>query len=404
MPSRAHVCACAVACALALPLEVTAQERSPRELIDVIVRDGPRAVAIRAETDVVRREQFARLAFPNPAAAYTREGAGFTEFLQVEQLLPVFGIRAALMRAGVAATAAAEADRNARLWELRAEAAQTVESLVWAEARAEATANDVAAVSRLVDVLRIREREGEGARFDRLRAEQELADMRQISVTASVGVVQARRGVEALLPPEYGVARVLAEPSRSALALDRSSLMARARAARAELRALQLATERTSREADVARLARRPAPIVSGGMKRADTSGRRAVGSVVGLSVAVPVFDTGAREAARWIADGARLSAQRTAMERQIQAEVEGAIEALRLRRTAFESVLDDERGAELVTTADVAYREGEISIVVLLDAVRTAARARMRDIERRLDLRLAEIALERAVGEALWP
>jgi outer membrane protein TolC len=56
------------------------------------------------------------------------------------------------------------------------------------------------------------------------------------------------------------------------------------------------------------------------------------------------------------------------------------------------------------VTTAEVAYREGEIGVAALLDAVRTASRARLRDLERRLDLRLAEIALERAVGEGLWP
>jgi outer membrane protein TolC len=40
----------------------------------------------------------------------------------------------------------------------------------------------------------------------------------------------------------------------------------------------------------------------------------------------------------------------------------------------------------------------------MLLDAARTSSRARMRDLERRLDVRLAEIALERAVGEGLWP
>jgi outer membrane protein TolC len=39
-----------------------------------------------------------------------------------------------------------------------------------------------------------------------------------------------------------------------------------------------------------------------------------------------------------------------------------------------------------------------------LLDAVRTAARARNRIIDVRLDTRLAQIALERAVGDTLWP
>ena len=51
-----------------------------------------------------------------------------------------------------------------------------------------------------------------------------------------------------------------------------------------------------------------------------------------------------------------------------------------------------------------VAYREGEVGILELLDAARTAARAKSRGIEARLEARLAEIALEYAVGEVLWP
>lgn len=51
-----------------------------------------------------------------------------------------------------------------------------------------------------------------------------------------------------------------------------------------------------------------------------------------------------------------------------------------------------------------VAYREGEVGILELLDAVRTSSRARIRNVEIRLDARLAQIALERAVGDVLWP
>ena len=54
--------------------------------------------------------------------------------------------------------------------------------------------------------------------------------------------------------------------------------------------------------------------------------------------------------------------------------------------------------------TADVAYREGEIGILELLDATRTATRARLRAIDLRLETRLAAIALQRAVGEIVWP
>jgi outer membrane protein TolC len=58
----------------------------------------------------------------------------------------------------------------------------------------------------------------------------------------------------------------------------------------------------------------------------------------------------------------------------------------------------------ELLQIAEVAYREGEVGILELLDAGRTASRARVRHIDLRLEARLAQIALERAVGDTLWP
>ncbi len=404
MPSRAPLCAWFAACVVAVPFVALAQERSADEVVDAIVRDGPRAIAIRSDVDVVRRDQQARLAFPNPAVAYSREGAGFTEFLQVEQPLPLFGVRGVLARAGVAATAAAEAERDVRLWNLRGDATRVVTRWLWAQARVEATSVDVQAVDRLVGLLRVREREGEGSRFDRLRAEQELADVKQAAVTASIELSDARGEVAALLPTGVTVTHV-SGPLTSARALpEREALVARTRASRAELRALQFGFDRTALEADAAKRSRWPSPVVSGGLKRADTGVETARGGVIGLNLAIPLFDSGAREAARWTAEGARLTTERTAIEQQVRAEVTRAAEALALRRQAMAEAGDDAAAAELVTTAEVAYREGELGIVALLDAVRTASRARMRDLDRRLDVRLAEIALERAVGERLWP
>lgn len=100
MPTRAQVCTWIAAFGLVAPWSVAAQDRTEREVVDLIVRDGPRAIAIRAETEVIRREQLARLAYPNPGVMYRREGAGFTEFLEVEQTLPIFGVRPTPWRCG----------------------------------------------------------------------------------------------------------------------------------------------------------------------------------------------------------------------------------------------------------------------------------------------------------------
>jgi cobalt-zinc-cadmium efflux system outer membrane protein len=179
--------------------------------------------------------------------------------------------------------------------------------------------------------------------------------------------------------------------------------LTRASSTRAELRALQQLATRAALESEAARRARLPAPTLFGGVKRADDTSGRETGGVFGVSVALPLFDAGRREAARWDAERARVEAERTAIAFRIRSEIAGASEVLAVRQAAL---TQEPSGAaeELVQIAEVAYREGEVGILELLDAVRTAARARNRAIDLRLDARLAQIALERAVGDTLWP
>jgi outer membrane protein, heavy metal efflux system len=403
MPTRGQVCTWIAAVSLLVPSVVTGQDRTEREVLELIMRDGPRARAIRAEVEVTRREQLARLAYPNPALVYSREGAGFTEFFQAEQSLPLFGARAALSRAGIAATAAAEAERDGRLWLLRSEAAAAVGRLIAEQARLESAQAQTREVERLLQILRTREREGEGSRFDRLRAEQELRDTRQLMTSAAVAVAEVRATVSGMLPRDVSLTRIAdgLDPQLTPASAD--ELITRATSTRAELRALQHAGQRASLEADAVRRARLPSPTLVGGVKRADDVSGRETGSVFGLSVSVPLFDTARREAARWAAEQARVQAERVAIENRIRTEIVGASEALSMRQAAL-SQEQPGTGEELAQMAEVAYREGEVGILELLDAVRTASRARIRSIELRLDARLAQIALERAVGDTLWP
>src|SRR5688500_9438818 len=271
MPTRFQVCTGIAGFGLVVvPSPALAQDRTEREVVELIVRDGPRARAIRAASEVTRREQDARLAYPNPAVTYSRESAGFTEFWQAEQSVALFGARAALSRAGVAAAAAAEADRDVRLWALRSDAAAAVARLVAEQARLGLAQAHAREVERLIEILRTREREGEGSRFDRLRAEQELRDTRQLVTSASVSVVEARAALSGLLPRDAALTRIVGalEPQPAPVAVD--ALIARATSTRAELRALQYRAERATLEADAARRARLPSPNLFGGLKRAD--------------------------------------------------------------------------------------------------------------------------------------
>jgi outer membrane protein, heavy metal efflux system len=393
-----------LACAVLSAVTVQAQELTDAQLIELILRDGTQARAIRAAVEVTRREQAARTLFPNPGIAYSREGAGFTEFFQVEQPLPVFGTRAALMRAGAAAITAAEAERDARLWQVRAEAQTLVARLLAEQERLEATRASIREIERIIALLRIREQEGEGSRFDRLRAEQELADARQISLDAAAAVAEARASIASVLSEGVPLTRVVGPlyVDRTLPSLD--TLQSRAANGRADLRALQSAFDRFRLEASAARRARLPAPTVLAGVKRADTGDGRESGGLLGINVIVPLFDSGRREASRWLAEQERVDAERAFITQSIRAQVTAASEVITLRQNAVRAVDGASPADELARIAEVAYTEGEVGILELLDAHRTAARARVRAIDMRLAARLAQVALERAVGDTIWP
>jgi cobalt-zinc-cadmium efflux system outer membrane protein len=381
-----------------------AQELTETQLVDLIVRDGAQARAIRLDVDVVRREQAARAVLSNPSIAYTREGAGYTEFLQVEQFVPIFGSRGALVRAGAAATLAAEGERDARLWQLRADARGFVARLLAEQEKLEASAVTVREVERIIALLRIREKEGEGSRFDRLRAEQELADARQISLEAAASVADVTAAIAAVVADGPRITRVVGTLYARREIPSVEILTERSLTTRGELLALTAAAERFRLEADAARRAKLPAPTIVGGVKRADGPQGRENGGLLGVNVTVPLFDAGRRDVARWLAERDRTEADRALTTQSIRAQVAATREVLELRQEAIRTTGAALPASELTQIAEISYTEGEAGILELLDAHRTAARARIRAIDMRLAARLTQIALERVVGDTLWP
>ena len=142
-----------------------------------------------------------------------------------------------------------------------------------------------------------------------------------------------------------------------------------------------------------------------GGLKRADDDGDTKAGGAFGVSVTLPLFNRGDRDVARWNAERSQIQFERTILDSAIRAEITTAAAILILRRQVTTMARNAQASAdELVTIADVAYREGEAGILQLLDAYRTRGRAQDRAAAAALELRLGEIALERAAGVTLWP
>ena len=405
MRTRYWVALVAAAYLACNPSGLQAQGRTEQDIVELIVRESPQARVIRAAAESVAAEQAARAAFPNPAVSYAREGAGMTEFYQIEQALPAFGLRGALERAGVAARESADAERDARLWQLRIDAHVALARWRAASERLAAARSVERLVEQLIEVLATREREGEGSRFDRVRSEQELVDTRQVVSSAEADRLAARGVILAMLPPNTPLPDTIARTSVSGRIEPVEQLVQKAATSRAELRALDSSARRFTLEAEAAKRAVGPAATVGGGLKRADDNDDTRTGAVIGVSVTLPLFNRGARDVTRWNAERARVEFDRAVVAAAIRAEITTAAAILSLRRQVATMARDALTSAdELVSMADVAYREGEAGILQLLDAYRTRGRAQERSASAALELRLGEIALERAVGVPLWP
>jgi cobalt-zinc-cadmium efflux system outer membrane protein len=182
---------------------------------------------------------------------------------------------------------------------------------------------------------------------------------------------------------------------------------------RADYRAEQKSLARYKLEEQAARRLRIPDPEVSAGVKRADVTSGVApnpfsnvtrTGVVFSLSVPLPVFNNGRYEVARYQADQTQATARAAVLARQIQAEIQGAREVLMIRRdalAAYQRELES-AGVELTRITRVAYEEGEVGILELLDSLRVNRLASLRLLDLQASVREAFIELERVVGTEL--
>src|SRR6266568_2611681 len=181
----------AVLCCIPVPCNAQdAVEWSESQIVERFLSLSPQARELRARVSLAEAEARIRTVYPNPSLAYSREGAGYNQFIEASQTLPLAGRIGYLREAGAAAVSVAEANREAALWSLRGDLRQAFFRMAASQERVRLLSDGAREVEQLMGVLRRREDEGEGSRYDRLRAERELAEVR-IDTTAARSLVVA---------------------------------------------------------------------------------------------------------------------------------------------------------------------------------------------------------------------
>lgn len=393
-----------------LPPAAAGQPLTEEQALERMRAGHPYLEALRLGVREVEAEARERSLIPNPTVGYTREdsGLGVDDFLLLSLELPLRG-RASLLHAAAtqaATTAAARADASRLDFEARLRLAFT--DLLLAQERVAVLQAGATELGRLIDVLRAREREGEGSRFDRLRTEREVADIETDLREAGIEGSLARYGLAAFLAPGTdpeglsAVGRLL----EGAVIPSVPDLLGQALDQRSDHRALTLGETRWETERRAAERLRLPVPAVTAGLKRSSTSLARDSGYVIAATLAVPLFNWGQQQVMRAEAARTRTVAERDALRIRIESEVRAAhAEASRYRALAdryrTESV---EPAAELAAIATTAYEEGEYGILELLDAHRVVLSAELRLLDLSAAARRAAINLDLAVGREAAP
>jgi cobalt-zinc-cadmium efflux system outer membrane protein len=396
---------CVAVCSAGLSASAAAQ--APLTEAEAVARlslESPRARVLRAEVDLARADALAAGRVPNPRLTVSREAAaGVTEnFLLVSQSLPITGRRGMQIDSAAERVRASELRADDVQRRLRTDVRRAFVDLSVQEGRERELNSALQSLQSLAEVLSRREKEGDAAGFDRLRAEREALD-----IAASLGEARARRAraqgaLASFFFPAPDPATVHAAPLSAGQAPLPSAddLVARAEKGRPDLQAME-------RDIEAARLAGRaagrsvvPEPEIVGGLKTSGAGDDR-YGSVLSVVASIPLFDQARPEKAQAAARELLATAERDALRAEIASTVRGLrLSALERRGTA-ESYRREAvpRSDELRRIAQVSYDAGERGILELLDAYRSAADARLRLLELDAVAAQADIDLELATA-----
>jgi len=380
------------------------------EAVARFMANSPRIRALNARIEQVRAGHAERALWPNPSVTFARESVLSTDdtFLLARQELPISGRRSQLRTAGRIAVEAAQAEARFQMLQLQADLREAYAALLLAQEREAVLRSGIDALQRLVNVLRVREEGGEGSSYDRIRGARAVLDLEADLSAAAVararaqGELAAHLGSQAV--PETLVAADALRPVTTVPALE--TAVQEALSSRGDYQSTQLSIGQFDAEREAATRLRVPTPTLTGGLKRSELGNTSASGYQFSVDLAVPLLSRGQAAVALATAQKTQAEAEVESWRMRIEADVRAAHTALRIHqeRAARYRQSASDIAEPLATIGRVAYEEGELGILELLDSDRQALDARLRILDLAAAARRAAIELDRAIGREFRP
>ena len=370
------------------------------------------------------------MAWSNPSVSWGREGtsrqgqANAQQIVQLELPLDVTGVRQA--RALVAGYRRQTEERKLEglLSALDHETAEAMLDAVAANSQVQQWAGTRAIFERAEQIIGRRLTAGDVSGLAARRLRLEAARMAAGAATATAAARGARlrlatrlgidpRVGDTLTLPD-GMARLAGQIADlfSLASAPADSLVAMALRQRVETRVAVLEIELAAAERTLLERERRPVPVVSAGAKvekvadpmQGSLAGFR--GLVAGVTMPLPVLDRRSASLEASAADGARVRAVAEEWQRRGGGEVLEAAATLEAARQ-HEAILAPHMGADAeaaLRAVQVAFEEGEATLLEWLDAVRAWHEASITWNTLQADAARARLRLARATGTPLLP
>ena len=379
-------------------------------------RVSPDLVAAREGVAATTARERQAGAYPNPTLAYSREQTSGGGLRNSQNLATVdqpieFGVRGARREAARLRREAAEARRDAAEAQLRYDVTRAYALAVAADRRAALAAQAAEAFSQAVRVSERRLAAGDVSGYANRRIRLEAARYATIRAEAALARRSARLALAALVLSEPSAASASGLTLTDSLpvqtpAYAADTLVTLALRARAEVRASEREAQIGAAEATLARRERIPVPVLSGGVKTEGVAAESEPlrGFAAGVSLTLPLWNRGGGAVEAAGAESRRRAAEAESLRRRVAHEVIDAADAYGATSEQI-ALLAPQLGPESRTalrSAQVAYAEGEASLVEWLDAVRAYHEAESSFVNLRADLLVRRAALERAVGTRL--
>jgi cobalt-zinc-cadmium efflux system outer membrane protein len=372
---------------------------------------SPEVAAARYALEAARARAAQAGALVNPILAYGREqtsraGASTSQdVIAVDQVVEGPGIRRARRDAARLRASAAEARLRSVEAQLDLDVTRAYAQTIAANRRASLADQAAQAFAAAAATNERRLREGDISGFAARRIRLEAARYAALRAEAFLSRSTARLALVTLTTSTVDSSIVVADSvidSITVLELAPDSLVAIALRSRPEITAAGIEVEVATAETRLAARERLPSATLTVGRKTEESiAGERLNGFVAGLSLPLPLWDRRSGAIGAGEAEARRRAAELSGARRRVTREVLEAAEGLRAVQQQLR-ILGPALQADAATalrSAQLAYSEGELTLLEWLDTVRAYFETETSIANLRAELLVRAAVLERAVG-----